>query len=72
VRVIGAAATSGPARKNKYLALIKRHVIAQMLVKRGLDKSLVSIVSGGGIDPLDKTRDGNRKTRNPGVKVIVR
>ncbi len=75
MQVIGVAPTSraaGAARKNKYLSLIQRHVIAQMLVKRGLDKSRVSIVSSGKIVPPNKTKDGNRKTRDPGVKVIVR
>jgi outer membrane protein OmpA-like peptidoglycan-associated protein len=75
VQIVGGSPQSeaaGAAGNKRYLSLIQRHVIAQMLVSRGLDKSRVSIVSGGKIELPAKTKDKVGDPRYPGVKIIVR
>lgn len=75
VQVVGGASPSeaaGAARSNRYLSLIQRHVIAQMLISGGLDKSRISIVGGGKTELPAKIKDNTPNPRQPGVKIIIR
>jgi outer membrane protein OmpA-like peptidoglycan-associated protein len=72
VRVIGHTDTTDSAAANIALGLKRAALIGDLLVKAGLDPSLVEVVSHGESDLLVPTADNTPEAKNRRVEVTIR
>ncbi|MBC8240897.1 MAG: OmpA family protein [Alphaproteobacteria bacterium] len=72
VQVVGHTSTLGSVRRNDRLSFARAKEIAELLVQRGLDPSLVRAVGRGERELLVKTKDGVSNALNRRVEVLVR
>lgn len=72
VQVIGHTSTLGTQADNDKLSRDRAREIADMLIGRGLDRSLVRAVGRGERELLVQTPDGMRNAENRRVEVLVR
>jgi outer membrane protein OmpA-like peptidoglycan-associated protein len=72
VTVIGHTDTSGNAKANADLGLKRATAVSNMLVRAGLDRSIVEVTSLGETYLLVKTADNTPEQRNRRVEIAIR
>lgn len=72
VTVIGHTDTTGPAANNYRLGLDRAQTVKTLLIRAGLDASLVEVESHGEADLLQKTPDNTAEPRNRRVEITIR
>jgi outer membrane protein OmpA-like peptidoglycan-associated protein len=72
VDVIGHTDSTGAAASNVALGLKRAASVRELLVKAGLDASLIDVRSHGESDPLVRTADNTYEAKNRRVEVLVR
>ena len=72
VSVIGHTDTTGSSESNYKLGLDRANTVRAMLLKAGLDASLIEIESHGEGDLLQKTPDNTAEPRNRRVEITIR
>ena len=72
VTVIGHTDTTGNSASNYKLGLERAQAIRALLLKAGLDASLVEVESHGEGDLLQKTPDNTAEPRNRRVEITIR
>jgi outer membrane protein OmpA-like peptidoglycan-associated protein len=72
VSVIGHTDTTGSGESNYKLGLDRASTVRAMLLKAGLDASLIEIESHGEGDLLQKTPDNTAEPRNRRVEITIR
>ncbi|MDQ5986360.1 MAG: Peptidoglycan-associated lipoprotein [Syntrophus sp. SKADARSKE-3] len=72
ISIIGHTDTVGRAEYNRRLSLKRARAIADLLVARGIDRSLIEIDYFGKEKPLVQTPDGVAEPRNRRVEITVR
>jgi outer membrane protein OmpA-like peptidoglycan-associated protein len=72
VTVIGHTDTSGNAKANADLGLKRATAVSNILVRAGLDKSIVEVTSLGETYLLVKTADNTPEQRNRRVEIAIR
>jgi outer membrane protein OmpA-like peptidoglycan-associated protein len=72
VTVIGHTDTTGNAASNYQLGLERAQAVRALLLKSGLDASLVEVESHGEGDLLQKTPDNTPEPRNRRVEITIR
>jgi outer membrane protein OmpA-like peptidoglycan-associated protein len=72
VTVIGHTDTSGNAKANAELGLKRATAVSNLLVKAGLDKSIVEVTSLGETYLLVQTADNTPEQRNRRVEIAIR
>jgi outer membrane protein OmpA-like peptidoglycan-associated protein len=72
VVVVGHTDTAGSAQANYALALKRATMVRTLLVRAGLDSTLIDVASHGERDPLIRTGDNVAEPRNRRVEIAVR
>jgi len=72
VDVVGHTDTTGTPQGNVQLGLKRAAVVRELLLRAGLDSSLIDVRSHGEADPLVRTADNVYEPRNRRVEVAVR
>ena len=72
VTVIGHTDTTGSTASNYKLGLERAQAVRALLLKAGLDASLVDVESHGEADPLQRTPDNTDEPRNRRVEITIR
>jgi outer membrane protein OmpA-like peptidoglycan-associated protein len=72
VTVIGHTDTTGSAANNYRLGLDRAQMVKTLLVRAGLDASLIEVESHGEADLLRKTADNTPEPRNRRVEITIR
>jgi outer membrane protein OmpA-like peptidoglycan-associated protein len=72
VTVIGHTDTTGSKAGNYRLGLERAQAVRVLLLKVGLDDSLIQVESHGEADPLRKTPDNTAEPRNRRVEITIR
>ena len=72
VTVVGHTDTTGTPRANIELGLKRASTVRSILVKAGLDASLIEVTSHGEADLLMRTPDGTPELHNRRVEISVR
>lgn len=72
VTVVGHTDTTGTPRANLELGLKRAGTVRNILVKAGLDASLIEVTSHGEADLLMRTADGTAEPHNRRVEISVR
>ena len=72
ISVIGHTDTTGSSETNFKLGLDRANTVRAMLLKAGLDASLIEIESHGEGDLLQKTPDNTAEPRNRRVEITIR
>jgi outer membrane protein OmpA-like peptidoglycan-associated protein len=72
VSVIGHTDTVAPMEYNRRLSLLRAKSVADVLVSRGVDRTIIEIESYGKEKLLIETPDGVAEPRNRRVEIIVR
>lgn len=72
VDVVGHTDTTGTTQGNFALGMKRAAMVRELLVKAGLDASLIDVQSHGESDPVVRTADNTYEPRNRRVEVAVR
>lgn len=72
VDVVGHTDTTGTTQGNFALGMKRAATVRELLVKAGLDASLIDVQSHGESDPIVRTADNTYEPRNRRVEVAVR
>jgi outer membrane protein OmpA-like peptidoglycan-associated protein len=72
VTVIGHTDTTGNSANNYRLGLDRAQTVKTLLIRAGLDASLVEVESHGEADLLQKTPDNTAEPRNRRVEITIR
>ena len=72
VTVIGHTDTTGRTASNYRLGLDRAQTVKNLLLRAGLDASLIEVESHGEADPAAQTPDNTDEPRNRRVEITIR
>ncbi len=72
VDIIGHTDTVGDREKNKILSLKRANIVKDMLIKEGMDPTLLSVKGYGENDLLVETADEVSEPKNRSVEIFIR